>query len=544
MQSRRLSPQLCVKLRMIGVIVPLMIRIFAFLVLAAAGTVLSLPAQEKIDVEMNRRIRQELSANSRIMHTIHRLTDVYGPRLTGSPGFEAACRWALGQLKEWGLHAELEEWDFGRFGWVNEKTSVAVTSPFRGRLEASAIAWTPSTSGTIKANAVLIIPPSRPTRESLDAYLHSVGEKVRGKIVLAGAPAVVPVRFVSPAKRRDDSELLAEYDSDQKGRQKEREDASPDMLPRLQPYEIDQTIDAFLLAQGARVKITDSAREHGQLRASTNYTYNASTALPGIVIRNEDYGRLCRLLAGGMDVEMEIDILNNIHPEGRKSFNVVAEIPGTDMKEQVVMIGAHIDSWHTGTGATDNAAGVAVMMEAGRVLQRLGTRPRRTIRIALWGGEEQGLLGSKAYVRDHFGTFESPGRELSNLSAYINLDSGTGRVRGGSVFGPPEAASVVREILFPFQDLGVAGVNSIRNRSLGGTDHSSFNRAGLPGINLLQDPIEYRTHTWHTELDTFERILEEDLRQCTIVIASLVYHLAMRQEMLPRFTRSEMPLPD
>jgi carboxypeptidase Q len=208
------------------------------------------------------------------------------------------------------------------------------------------------------------------------------------------------------------------------------------------------------------------------------------------------------------------------------------------------MMGAHIDSWHGGTGATDNATGVAVMMEAARILKTIGITPRRTIRIALWGGEEEGLLGSQAYVRDHFGTFESPRPEYSVLSAYINLDAGTGRVRGASVFGPSEAAAVLREILEPFKDLGVVGANSVKARSHGGTDSTSFNWAGLAGINLLQDPIEYNSYTWHTDLDTYERVLEPDLKQCAIVVASTVYHLAMRDELLPRFSAAGMPSPE
>jgi Zn-dependent M28 family amino/carboxypeptidase len=240
---------------------------------------------------------------------------------------------------------------------------------------------------------------------------------------------------------------------------------------------------------------------------------------------------------------MEIEIINTISDE-QTSFNAIAEIPGTDKKDQIVMMGAHIDSWHAGTGATDNATGVAVMMEAARVLQKLGAKPRRTIRVALWGGEEQGLLGSKAYVRDHFGTFEEPKPEFSNLVAYFNIDSGTGRVRGASVFGPPEAAAVLGRILKPFEDLGVMGANSVQNRNHGGTDSTSFSWAGLPGINLSQDPIEYNTHTWHTDLDTYEAVLEGDLKQSAIVAASAVYHLAMREEMLPRFTAETMPAPE
>jgi Zn-dependent M28 family amino/carboxypeptidase len=299
-------------------------------------------------------------------------------------------------------------------------------------------------------------------------------------------------------------------------------------------------MNAFLLDAGALVKVVDAARDHGQIGVYANRTYDCSKAIPGLVIRNEDYGRISRILSDANPVEMEVEIVNTVY-EGQLSSNVVAEIPGTDKRSEVVMMGAHIDSWHAATGTTDNAAGVAVIMESARILQKLGLKPRRTIRVALWGGEEQGLLGSKAYINDHFGTFETPKPEFNNLKAYVNLDSGTGRVRGASVFGPPEAASVVREILAPFKDLGVMGANSANDRNHTGTDSTSFNWAGLPGINLSQDPIEYFTHTWHSDLDTYERALEGDLKQCAAVVASLAYHLAMREEMLPRFTGEAMP---
>jgi Zn-dependent M28 family amino/carboxypeptidase len=205
------------------------------------------------------------------------------------------------------------------------------------------------------------------------------------------------------------------------------------------------------------------------------------------------------------------------------------------------MIGGHLDSWHSATGATDNAIGCATMMEVARIFKTLGIKPRRTIRVALWSGEEQGLLGSQAYVNQHFGSAESPTSEFTRLSAYLNLDSGTGRIRGANVFGPPEAATVIRHALAPFADIGVAGAIATNSRNLGGTDSTSFNRAGLPGINFSQDPIQYEPWTHHTNLDTYERIVEEDVKSATAVIAATVYELAMRDAPLPRFTRDSMP---
>ena len=500
-------------------------------------------ANDQPDSQMNWRIRREVTENSHLMRLVHQLTDVYGPRLTGSPNFKAACEWAVRQLKLWGLEdAHTEAWDFGHYGWSNESYSVRVTSPYMALLDAGVVAWTQGTKGIVSARVVQITPPENPTAEALDAYLESVKDRVRDRIVLAGAHKEVPVAFNPPIRRKDDAELRSQYDPDNPPPKRPPE--TPAHTPRLLgEREADEKIDAFLVANGARVRIFDSAREHGQIRVLANRTYNAAKAVAGIVIRNEDYGRLSRVLADGNEIEMEIEILNTIHPD-QTSMNVVAEIPGGDRKDEVVMLGAHIDSWHAGLGATDNATGVAVMMEAVRVLQTLGVKPRRTIRIALWGGEEQGLLGSKAYVREHFGSFESPKQEFPALSAYVNLDSGTGRVRGASVFGPSQSAAVLRQALLPFADLGVVGVNSTQNRGYGGTDTASFNQAGLPTVNLYQDPIEYSSHTWHTNLDTYERVVDGDLKQCAIVTASIVYRFAMREELLPRFPADSMPPPE
>jgi len=205
------------------------------------------------------------------------------------------------------------------------------------------------------------------------------------------------------------------------------------------------------------------------------------------------------------------------------------------------MLGGHLDSWHAATGATDNAIGCAIMMEAARILKTLGVKPRRTIRVALWSGEEEGLLGSQAYVKEHFGSFEEQKPGFEKFGGYFNIDSGTGRVRGAGVFGPPETANILRDILAPFKDDGVVGASATRSRRLGGSDNTSFNQAGLPGIGMGQDPIEYQTNTWHTNLDTYERILEDDVKKDAMVVAWAVYQLAMRDDLLPRFSKSDMP---
>jgi Zn-dependent M28 family amino/carboxypeptidase len=255
------------------------------------------------------------------------------------------------------------------------------------------------------------------------------------------------------------------------------------------------------------------------------------------------YGRIARILADGTAVTLKFNIVNRTFPEGKTSYNAVAEIAGSDKKDEVVMLGGHLDSWHSATGATDNAIGCAVMMEAARILKAIGVQPRRTIRVALWSGEEQGLLGSKAYVAQHFGTAENPKPEFEKFNGYFNVDGGTGRIRGGSVFGPPEAAQILAQHFKLFEDLGIYGAIATTSRNTGGTDSTSFNAAGLPGIGLGQDGIEYNSHTWHTNLDTYERIVEEDVKKSAVAIAYAVYQLAMSDKMLPRFTQETMPKP-
>ena len=254
-------------------------------------------------------------------------------------------------------------------------------------------------------------------------------------------------------------------------------------------------------------------------------------------------------LIGGIQIQGRASIggnLCNAAPSGDSipaliAHNAVAELPGADLADEVIMLGGHLDSWHAATGATDNAVGVAVMMEAARILAALGVEPRRTIRVALWGGEEQGLLGSQAYVKAHFGTAEEPTPEHASFGGYFNIDAGTGRARGAQVFGPSPAGDVLREALAPFRDLGVMGARSTNSRRRGGSDHTSFNAVGLPGISMRQDPIQYGSHTWHTNLDTYERVLEQDAIASAITVAAAVYHLAMRDELLPRFAPDEMP---
>lgn len=520
---------------------------YTTLALTLALVSLSMPApsaQEKIDGDINWKIRREATDNSQILHTLHFLTDVYGPRLTGSPNLKAAQDWLVTETTAWGLkNAHLEPWSFGHPGWVNEKLSVHVIAPVKDSLVTEALAWTPGTNGPVTAQAVQLIVPSRPTKEMLTSFLDANRVGVKGKIAMVGAATDVRVTILTPPKRREDNDVRAQYDPVNPSGGGgfgggPPAAANPNVLTNNQVAEM---VDEFLVAAGAVGRVNDAGREHGQIRAFNNRTFDVAKAVPTVVMRNEDYGRLSRLMADGRTVDLELNIVNRTYPEGATAYNVVAEIPGTDKAQEVVMLGGHLDSWHAATGATDNAIGSATMLEAIRILNAIGVKPRRTIRVALWSGEEQGLLGSQAYVKEHFGMVEDPKPAHANFAGYFNIDSGTGRARGMSVFGPNEAAAILRDATRPFEDNGFFGVNATQSRRRGGTDSTSFNEAGLPGIGVQQDPIEYGTHTWHTNLDTYERIILDDAQQSAMVIAAAVYHLAMRDQMLPRIPKDKMP---
>lgn len=500
--------------------------------------------------DINAAIRKEGMENSQIMKTLHVFTDVYGPRLTGSPNLKAAGEWAVKQMKEWGFdRAELEPWNFGHPGWVNERAFGFITSPVRDSLVFEVLAWTPSTKGVVVGPAFNMVLPERPNQAELTNYLNSIKGKIRGRMVLFGNPAKIPVNFDPPAKRLSDEVLLRRFDPAATPTPSPAPTATPPVagpIPTPKPdaltaVKIREQVDKFLLDNGALVRINDAGREHGQIRAFNNVTFDVTKVVPTVVLRNEDFGRIVRLLDDKRPVTLTFNIRNRNYPQGKTAYNTIGEITGTDKRDEVIMLGGHLDSWHAATGATDNAIGCAVMMEAARILKAIGVKPRRTIRVALWSGEEQGLLGSQAYVKKHFGSAEAPTAAYSKFGGYFNIDSGTGRARGFGVFGPPEAAQPLREIASEFNDYGVLGAISSRSRNLGGSDHTSFNQAGLPGIGVQQDPIEYGTHTWHTNLDTYERIVEDDVKKSAIVVAAAVYQLAMRDELLPRFGAGQMP---
>ncbi len=493
-------------------------------------------APEAIDRAMNLKIRAAAQTHSRIMPIVHYLSDVYSPRLTGTPRLKLAQEWALRELAGYGLvPLPLEAWDFGFPGWHNEYSSVRVVAPYEDSLICEVMAWTPSTPGTVNAEAFNLLPPDSPTQEELDRYLSGIAARVKGKIVLTGRHHIAPLDVASPPPRLSDEAAAAIVAP--------RPPAAPPAIPpagKLSTQEINNAIDRFLLRHGASVRVYGSQEPHGVIRAVSNRILEAGQFVPTVVMRNEDYGRITRNLADGRTVRLEIAITNRFFPQGRTAYNALAEIPGTDRKDELVMLGAHIDAHHLAGGALDNAVGCAIMMEAMRILQAVEAKPRRTVRIALWSGEEQRVLGSQAYVRRHFGSAENPAAQFDKLSAYLNLDTGSGRIRAMRVFGPGEAGQVLRRILAPLADLGVAGAGVYSNRTAPGSDHAAFSVNGLPGVYIDQDPLQYAI-AWHSNLDTYERVDEADAKQAAVVIASTIYHLAMREELLPRFSKEQMP---
>lgn len=501
------------------------------------------------------KIRKEGTENSQIMNTMHYFSDLYGFRLTGSPNHVNAAKWGVAEMKRWGFdNAFLEPWDFGHPGWVSDRATGLMLSPQADTLTFEVLAWTPSTKGTVSADAFHIIVPTypsatnpqiqqNPTQAELTKYLDSIKANVTGKIVLVGKHAFIDQSRDPAPKHITPEDAKRRFDPNTPAPEFRGQPRTP-ITPRegaLTAAQVNEQLEQFLINNKVLVRINESQLDRGAVRAFNNRTFDIAKAVPTVVLRNEDFGRITRLLEHKTPVKLEFNLQSHIVPEGTTSYNMIGEIAGTDKKDEVIMLGGHLDSWHSATGATDNAIGCATMMEAARILKAIGVKPRRTIRVACWGGEEQGLLGSQAYVKKHFGTAEAPTAEFSKFGGYFNIDSGTGRARGLSVFGPPETSTVLREALAQFADLGFAGVISSKSRNLGGTDSTSFNAAGLPGIGASQDPIEYFNVTWHTNLDTYERIIEADVKASAIIFAAGVYTLAMRDELLPRFAPADMP---
>jgi hypothetical protein len=492
-------------------------------------------APERVDHEAVYKIKDEGFQRSKVMEITSWLTDVYGPRLTNSPGFRKAGEWAVKEMTSWGLaNAKLEPFGpFGR-GWSNEKFAVTATTPGGSfPVIGMSTAWTPGTSGAVTGDAMLAV---LDTEEDLAKFKG----KLRGKVVFTQALREVPALWTPQATRYTDAELEAlerESDSTPRGRGRfggpGRQGGPAGRGGGAVSFAQRRT--QFLKDEGVLATVTPGRGDGGNVfvgGASANRQPNADVGLPALTIAVEHYGRIVRTLEKNMPVTMELDIRNTFHDDPT-SFNVVAEIPGTDKADEIVMLGAHFDSWHGGTGATDNAAGSAVMMEAMRILKQSGLRLRRTVRIGLWGGEEQGLIGSREYVTAHFGSAADAAFKPAHakFAGYFNVDNGTGAIRGIYLQGNEAIGAIFDAWMKPFHNLGM---QAITIRDTGGTDHQSFDRVGLPGFQFIQDEVEYDTRTHHSTMDTYERVQEEDMRKNAVIVAAFAYHAANRDEKLPR----------
>lgn len=486
--------------------------------LAAATLTFAAPAsgqiaQERVDLSAMSRIRQEGLEHSQIPELASHLTDVIGPRLTGSPGMKEANEWTASMLKGWGLtNVQIEPWgQFGR-GWENVSYEGRILAPYSQSMPGQASAWTGSTKGTITAPVMIV-------EGGVDS-IAKYGDRLRGALVLVAPPRALPPEFREIERRTPADSLLAPV----------HQRAGPQigwdtLLVKIQKQQAHR--DSLLSAAGVAGVITGSGTAYGTIRGGGDWwavNTNAAIPVPDVIIQQEQYNQLYRNVSNGIPVKVELNVQNKFLNNDLNAYNTLGDIRGTDKPDEYVMIGAHLDSWHFGNGATDNAAGTIVMMEAMRILKALDLHPRRTIRIALWSGEEEGIYGSRNWIKKHPDL-------VPKISAYLNLDNGTGKIRGIWDQSNEKAAPIFEQILWPFRDLGVVAV---RRGNTGSTDHVSFDDAGIPGFNFIQDPIEYGLRTHHSSNDVYDHLELDDLKQAAVVVAATAYELANRDEMFPR----------
>lgn len=497
----------------------------AFWLLCLALPMIAQISQPKVDLDALYKIKDEGLNHSQVMDTLSYLTDVYGGRLTGSPQIKAAADWTKTKLSEWELgNVHFETWGpFGR-GWSNEKFSATAISPSGSfPLIAYPKAWTPGTNGPVEAD-VVIAQINNP--EDIEKFRG----QLRGKYVMIAAARDVAPEFQAPGHRYTEDELAAMANQPvqpPRGRGGQRGGGSPQTF--------NQQRQKFFVDEGVIATIEPSQGSGGTLFVQSGGSRNASDppAPAQVVMAAEHYGRIWRMLQKKVPVRLELDIRNKFYDQDLNSFNIIAEIPGTDKADEVVMLGAHFDSWHTGTGATDNAAGSAVMMEALRILKATHLKMRRTVRLGLWTGEEEGLLGSRAYVTEHFadrGDMKLK-PEHEKFSGYFNLDNGTGAIRGIYLQGNEAVSPIFQAWMQPLRNLGMT---TLTIRNTGGTDHQSFDAVGLPGFQFIQDPVEYDTRTHHSNMDVYERAQAADLMKDAVIVASFAYDTANMDEKLPR----------
>ena len=507
-----------------------------FIAFALLVSAFSLTAQEKANEKLNDAIRKHGMDQSKVIEIAGWMTDVYGPRLTGSPMLDKATDWAQKTLKEWGMqNVHTEAWGpFGR-GWDFTHFEMHATAPNYFPIIAYPKAWSPSTPGTVSGEVVYI-------QASNEADLAKYKGKLKGKFVFLDTLREVSEWMDAPAKRLEAKELLDMANASAPTPRPDRD------YTRLGGFSFNNQLWKFLAEEQPAAIIDRNFKGDlgtvfvsGARAAEGRAQAKDAKIIPQATMSVEHYNRIFRMVQKGMPVTLSMELKAAYTNPDEMEHNIIAEIPGTDLKDEVVLFGAHFDSWHSGTGATDNAAGSSVMMEAARILLQViketGVQPRRTLRLALWTGEEQGLLGSRGYVRDHFavtaqdGSFQELKPEQAKVSAYYNLDNGTGKVRGVYLQGNTAVAPIFRAWLDPFKDLGAT---TLTPSNTGGTDHLAFDAVGIPGFQFIQDPVAYSTRTHHSNMDNLDHLVEDDLKQAATVIASFVMHSAMRDEMIPR----------
>ncbi|HVM89109.1 MAG TPA: M20/M25/M40 family metallo-hydrolase [Puia sp.] len=500
-------------------------RFYLFLTVFISLSFNLLAQSEIIDLGIMNKIRDEGLNRSKVSWIAHNITDVSGSRLTNSPGYKRAADWIIATLQQWGLtNVQAEPWgDFG-YGWSVEKSYAAMTAPYYANFISYPSPWSGSTEGPVAAPAFLL--------EKIDSnYIVQNAGKIKGHIILYNNSDTFVHSTDKPESSRYSDSTLNNLSDTYMFSKAELNLFLPQIIKQMHAEKLLQQIGAIALIRMTREEADGAVFVDG----FGGYRKKDQPALPQLVMEKEDYLRIKRLLKDGQEVKLELDIKTKLDGADFKSYNVVGEIPGADpkLKSEVVMLGGHLDSWQSATGATDNAAGCIATMEAIRILKALGIKPKRTIRIALWSGEEQGLLGSFGYIKNHFGDPADMKLkpEQSKISVYYNLDNGTGKIRGIFAQGNEKAASIFSEWLKPLNDLGASAVTL---HNTGSTDHLSFDAVGIPGFQFIQDPIDYETRTHHSNFDTFDHLKTEDLKQAATIIAVFVYNSAMRTEMIPR----------
>ncbi len=501
---------------------------------------LNLPAQENVDHAVIARIKQEGFQHSQVMNTLSYLTDVHGPRLSGSPGYYEAAQWAKTEMENWDLSkVRFDQLTLELRGWSAQSYSMTITKPRFETLFAYPLAWTSSTKGTV--TGVPFIMDGK--HWQIDSLFRYTG-KLEGKIIFFDKSREYGPRFEPFASRLTDDDLESAEVLIDPAMESKLEYATTKTVTEAIESEEDRrrketAVEQFFLDEGASAIVFPSRRDHGILHVGGKYFESIGQIKPvaQFVISNEQFGRIVRRAEEGFETEIELHLEAQFHEDPRYRINVLAEIPGVDrtLKSEIVLVGAHLDSWHTGTGATDNAAGSAVVMEALRILKSIGIKPRRTIRLGLWYGEEQDYWGARDYVEKYVGDiFTGKGKsEQGKMTAYLNVDNGSGKIRGVYLQGNEAVRHIFSEFLEPFHYLGA---NVLTTQNTSGTDHLIFDAINIPAFQFIQDPLNYGTVTHHSNMDVADYVIEDDMKHNAVIVASFLYHLAMRDEKLPRKT--------